>query len=84
MKQIEVYDIQQWDGGCLHWVHKFYLASKEEAEKYIAENEYDRYDHKVLIVFDTVEEARENDLKTVRARVIAQLTPLERRAMGVD
>lgn len=83
MKQIEVYDIQQWDGGSLHR-HKFYLASKDEAEKYVAENKYDLYNHKVLIVFDTVEEARENDIKTVRARVIAKLTPLERRAMGVD
>ena len=82
MQQFEVYDIQQWDGGERH-NHKFYLASKEEAEKYIAKNKYDRYDHKVMIVFDTVEEAEENDLKTVRARVIAKLTPLERRAMGI-
>ena len=83
MKQFEVYDIQQWDGGSMHH-HKFYLASKEEAEKYIAGNKYDRYDHKFLIVFDTIEEAKDNDLKTVRARVIAKLTPLERRAMGVE
>lgn len=83
MKQFEVYDIQQWDGGERH-NHKFYLASKEEAEKYIAENKYDRFDHKVLVVFDTVEEAKDNDLKTVRERVIAKLTPLERRAMGVN
>lgn len=83
MKQFDVYDIQQWDGGERH-NHKFYLASKDEAEKYIAQNKYDRYDHKVMIVFDTVNEAAENDLKTVRARVIARLTPLERRALGVD
>ena len=46
-------------------------------------NRYDRFDTRVLIIFDTLEEAGENELKLVRERVIAGLTHLERRAMGV-
>lgn len=82
MQQLEVYDIQVWDGGDRH-NHKFFLSNKAEAQKYVEKNRYDRFDTRVLIIFDTLEEAGENELKLVRERVIAGLTHLERRAMGV-
>lgn len=83
MKTIECWSIEVWDGGSMH-NHKFYLATQAEAEKWMLSNKFDRIAKKEFIVFDTLEEALDNDLATVKKRVIEKLTPLERRAMGVS
>lgn len=82
MKVIECYSIEVWDGGDRH-NHKFYLASKEEAEKYKENNTYDNIVRREFIIFDTLDEAIDNDLRVVRERVISRLSPIERKAMGV-
>ena len=82
MKTIEAWSIQVWDGASNH-NHKFYVASEEEAQKFIEGNSYDRIDKQTIVIYDTLEEALDHDLATIKQRVIAKLTPLERRAMGV-
>ncbi len=82
MVTIECWSIEVWDGGSMH-NHKFFVASEEEANKWKAENKFDAIVKKTFVIFDTIEEAKHNDLAAVRKRVIEKLTPLERRAMGV-
>jgi hypothetical protein len=83
MEIVECWSIEVWDGGSMH-NHKFYVATQAEAEKYMLNNKFDMITKKQFIIFDTLEEALDNDLATVRKRVIEKLTPLERRAMGVS
>lgn len=84
MKTIEYYDIEVWDGGDRH-NRKFSVASEHEAKKWkeAKENRYDTYTKHTLVVFDTLEEAMENDLASVRKRLLAKLTPLEKQALGI-
>jgi len=82
MQTIDCWSIKVWDGAGSH-NHKFYVASEEEAKKFLEGNTYDRIERKTIIVYDTLDEALDNDLVTIKQRVIAKLTPLERRAMGV-
>lgn len=83
MLEIECYSIEVWDGGDRH-NHKFYVKTEEEAKRWKKENQYDSYHKKTFTIFDTIEEARENDLAAVRRRVIAKLSPIERRALGIS
>jgi hypothetical protein len=80
MQVIKCFSIEVWDGGSMH-NHKFYVASEEEAKKWKAKNTYDTYYAKTF-VFDTLEEATENDTKKVKARALAKLTEIERQALG--
>jgi hypothetical protein len=82
MKTIECWSIEVWD-GCDRCNHKFYVATEEEAKKWMENNSYDRIEKKTFVIYDTLGEAIDNDLATIKQRVIAKLTPLERRAMGV-
>lgn len=82
MIEIECYSIEVWDGGDRH-NHKFYVKSEAEAKKWKEKNPHDYYHKKTFIVFDTLEEAEANDLATVRKNVIARLSTIERRALGI-
>ncbi len=81
MQVIECYSICVWDGGDRH-NHKFYVKSEDEAKKWKAKNKYDEYYKVTLCVFETLEEAAENDTKKLRERALAKLDPMERKALG--
>lgn len=81
MKTMVVYSIRVWDGGD-RCNHRFYLASKEEAEKWVKENNFDSYWEEVITVYDTIEE-RETHIKNgAKKRALAKLTEEERKALG--
>ena len=81
MQVLKLYSVQVWDGGD-RCDHKFYLTSKEEAEKYKAKNKYDNIAEVNLEIFDTLEEWADWNTGKVRDRALAKLTPEERRALG--
>lgn len=83
MKIVECWSVEVWDGGGMT-NHAFYVADEAEADKWLIANKCDVKVKKTFTIFDTLEEAMDNDLATVRKRVIEKLTPLERRAMGVS
>lgn len=82
MKSIEYWDIEVWDGGDRH-NRKFSVATESEAKKWLLKNKYDQVVKHSLTVFDTLEEAMENDLASVRKRLLAKLSPLEKQALGI-
>ena len=82
MQTIECWDVAVWDGGDRH-NHKFYVASEEEAKKWKEKNKYDFIQKRTFVIFDTVEEAEDNDLATVRKRLLSKLTTIEKRALGI-
>lgn len=81
MQILKLYDVQVWDGGDRH-NHKFYLTSKEEADKYKQANKYDEVYETTLETFDTIEEWKEWQSGKVKERALAKLTAEERRALG--
>lgn len=82
MQVVECFEIQTWDGGDSH-NFKCYVATEAEARRWVNKNKHDIYVPKLMFVFDTLEEAEENELAAVRKRVIERLSPLERKALGV-
>ncbi len=81
MQVIECYSIMVWDSGERH-NHRFYVASEAEAKKWKQQNKYDEYSKQTIVVFDSLEEAKENETSKVRERALAKLTELERKALG--
>ena len=82
MKSIEYWDIEVWDGAERH-NRKFSVASESEAKRWLVANKYDNIIKHTLTVFDTLEEAMENDLAAVRKRLLTKLSPLEKQALGI-
>ena len=82
MKVIECWIVEQWDGGEFH-IPKFYLATKDEANKYKDKHMHDNVRPVVLTIYDSVEESEANDTRTLRRNAIAKLSPLERQALGI-
>jgi poly-beta-hydroxyalkanoate depolymerase len=81
MKEILVYSYQEWDGGDRH-NHKAYFSNKADADLLVNENKYNRYDERLIVVFDSLEEFYEHDVKKLKERALAKLTMQERKALG--
>lgn len=79
---IDCYDVRGWSSGSIH-NHKFYVASKEEADKWKAENKFDDVYPFQLVVYDTIEDALEGDTEKIRERALAKLSPSEIKALGL-
>ena len=81
MQVISCWDVQVWDGGD-RCNHKFFVATKEEAEKWIKANTYDSIYERKFEIYDTVEEYLEGTSKETKERALAKLTQIERKALG--
>lgn len=82
MKIIKCWDIQVWDGGDRH-NHKYYVATKEAADAWVANNKYDMvYEHEIVILDDLAEvEAYKNG--ELRKRALAKLTEEDKIVLGL-
>jgi hypothetical protein len=81
MKKITAYSIRVWDGGD-RCNHKFYVASEEEAKKWIKANTYDNYYEVDIEIYDTLEDWAEHNEEAIRKRALRKLSPEERAALG--
>ena len=81
MKTFTCWDVQEWDGGSMT-NHAFYVATKEEADKWIRDHKFDSVVEKELEIYDTVAEYLEGKSEKTRERALAKLTPIERKALG--
>ena len=81
-KVIDCYDVRVWDGGSMY-NHKFYVATKEEADKWIAENRFDVVYPITFEIYDTIEDALEGNTEKIRKRALAKLSPSEIKALGL-
>ena len=81
MQIVKCWDIQSWDGGDRHY-HKFYVKSKEEAEKWKKIYTFDSVDEKTLEIYSSIEEYFETESEITKERALAKLTPIERKALG--
>lgn len=81
MQVLKVYSVRVWDGGDRH-NHKFYLANKSDADRYLENNKFDMVEEKTIEIFDTLGEWDEWKTGEVKKRALAKLTAEERRALG--
>jgi hypothetical protein len=82
MKIIKCWDIQVWDGGDRH-NHKYYVATKEAADAWIAKNKYDMIYEKEMIILDDLPEVEAYRNGELRKRALAKLTEEERIVLGL-
>ena len=81
MQVLKLYSVRVWDGSDRH-NHKFFLTSKEEADRYIKDNTYDAVFEQTFEIFDTLDEWKEWNTGKVKERALSKLTAEERRALG--
>lgn len=81
MQILTVYDVQEID-GCGNRNHKFYITSKAEADRYVAENKYDAAYEKTIELFDTLDEWQEWNKAELKKRALSKLTAEERASLG--
>lgn len=82
MKIIKCWDIQVWDGGDRH-NHKYYVATKEAADAWKANNTYDEVYEKEFVILDSLTELEEYRAGELRKRALAKLTAEERVILGL-
>ena len=82
MKIIKCWDIQVWDGGDRH-NHKYYVATKEAADAWMAKNKYDTVWEKEFIILDSWDELQDYQDGELRKRALAKLTAEERVVLGL-
>ena len=82
MKIIKVWDIQVWDGGDRH-NHKYYVATKEAAEQWIAYNKFDTFYEKEMVILDSWDELQEYKNGEMRKRALAKLTEQDKKILGL-
>jgi len=82
MQIIKCWDIQVWDGGERH-NHRYYVATKEAADEWMAKNKYDMvYEHNMIILDDLNEiEAYKNG--ELRKHALAKLTDEDKIVLGL-
>jgi len=82
MQLLEVYSIDVWDGGDRHY-HRFYVRTEEEAQRWLDENQYDSFHKKTLVIYDTLEDYKENSVEALKKKALAKLTPEEKYTLGL-
>jgi len=82
MKIIKCWDIQVWDGGDRH-NHRYYVATKEAADEWMAKNKYDMvYEHE-MVILDSWDELQDYKNGELRKRALAKLTAEEKVVLGL-
>lgn len=82
MKIVKCYSVQVWDGGDKHY-HRYYVASKEEADKHMATNKYDHVTPVTIVIFDSYEEYLSSKKGELRKQALAKLTEEEKHILGL-
>jgi hypothetical protein len=82
MQIIKCWDIQVWDGGDRH-NHRYYVATKELAEEWLARNKHDMAFEKEFIIMDDLSEVDEYKLQLIRQQALAKLNEQEKKALGL-
>lgn len=88
MKVIEYATVEQWDGG-ERYNPLVNFSSVELAKKFIEttgtfQYAYKCYGLKTLLIYESLEDYDSNDLKAIKGRALAKLTPIEKKALGLS
>ena len=82
MQIIKCWDIQVWDGGDRH-NHKYYVATKEAADEWMAKNKFDSVYEREFVILDSWNELQDYKTGELRKRALAKLTDEEKLVLGV-
>ena len=82
MKVIKCWDILVWDGGERH-NHKYYVATKEAADEWIAKNKHDLAYEKEFVILDSYAELMDYRSGEARKRALAKLTEEDKIVLGL-
>lgn len=82
MKIIKCWDIQVWDGGERH-NHKYYVATKEAADEWMAKNKFDTVYEKEFVILDSSAELEIYRNGELRQRALAKLSEEDKIVLGL-
>ena len=82
MKIIKCWDIQVWDGGD-RCNHKYFVATKEAADAWMAKNKFDSVYEKEFIIFDDLAELDSYRKGELRKRALAKLSEEDIAVLGL-
>lgn len=82
MKIIKCYSVQVWDGADRHY-HKYYVTSKEEADKHMTANKYDYVTPQTLVIYDSYEEYLSSKKGELHKQAMSKLTEEEKHVLGL-
>lgn len=80
---VNLISVEEWDGGDRHY-HKFYMRSKDIAQKYQQEVDPHCYYHEVsLIICDTIQDVKDWKSGELKRKALAKLTAEEKQILGL-
>lgn len=82
MKIIKCWDIQVWDGG-ERTNHRYYVATKEAADEWIAKNKYDAVYEQEFVILDSYAELEIYRNGEMRQRALAKLNEEDKKVLGL-
>jgi hypothetical protein len=83
MKKIEYYRFMEWDGGDCHVPKDPCFLNKADADAFLGDNRYDRFDRRTVYVYESLEEYTAVSEEKTRAAALAKLTDIEKKALGL-
>jgi len=83
MKKIEYYQFMQWDGADRHFPSDPCFLNKADADAFLGDNRYDRFDLKRVYIYESQEEYIAMTQEKTKLKALAKLTNLEKKALGL-
>lgn len=84
MKTITYYQFMQWDGCDRYNPREPAFLNKEDADEYIRDNKYDRFDQKTIKIYSSLDEYKVATDEELREQALAKLTDVEKEALGLS
>lgn len=84
MKKIEYYQFMQWDDNYNSYLPRDpVFSNKEDAQTFIKDNSYDKFEKRTLYIYDSVDEYLEIVKEETKRKALAKLTDAEKQALGL-
>lgn len=85
MKLISAWDVQEWDGGDRH-NHKYFILQSAVTEEELRKRhgQHALFSKADLVVFESFEEVDANSRAALMRSAWGKLTPMERKALGLE
>lgn len=84
MKTITYYQFMQWDGGDRHFPKEPAFFNKEDADEFLGDNRYDRFDKRTIKIYESIIDYEDHNLENIRKKALSRLSKEEKKALGLQ
>jgi hypothetical protein len=83
MKTITYYQFMRWDGGDRHHLKEPAFFNKEDAEEFLGDNKFDRFDKRTVTIYESILDYEDHNRHKIQEQALAKLTDEEKKALGL-